>query len=117
MPVSRDTTMTDLSPQRCANVDCPARTTGRESRTRPEAREPPRLPQAELAKLLRTAPATLVAIKARPDMLVSTLGEIVEGFGGTLHLVAELPDHLASELRLAKDRAKPLRPNRPAQTP
>jgi hypothetical protein len=114
MPVSRDTTMTDLSPRRCANVDCPERTTGRESRTPPEAREPPRLDHAELAKLLRTSPATLVAIRPRADLLVSTLGDIVEGFGGTLHLVAELPDHVAAVLRPAKDRAEPARPNRPA---
>jgi hypothetical protein len=117
MPVSRDTTMTDLSPRRCANVDCPARMIAPESRTPPEAREPPRLDEAELAKLLRTSPATLVAIRTRPDMLVSALGEIVEGFGGTLHLVAELPDHVGAELKLAKHRAKPVRPSRPAKTP
>jgi len=48
--------------------------------------------QEELAERLQISQSNVSRLEKRRDMLVSTLREVVEAFGGELHLVAEFPD-------------------------
>lgn len=50
------------------------------------------LTQEEVAARLQIAQSNVSRLEKRRDMLVSTLREVVEAFGGELHLVAEFPD-------------------------
>ena len=57
-----------------------------------ELRENLDLTQEELAARLQISQSNVSRLEKRRDMLVSTLREVVEAFGGELHLVAEFPD-------------------------
>jgi len=48
--------------------------------------------QEELAARLQISQSNVSRLEKRRDMLVSTLREVVEAFGGELHLVAEFPE-------------------------
>jgi transcriptional regulator with XRE-family HTH domain len=48
--------------------------------------------QEELAERLQISQSNVSRLEKRRDMLVSTLREVVEAFGGELHLVAEFPE-------------------------
>jgi len=48
--------------------------------------------QEELASRLQISQSNVSRLERRRDMLVSTLRDVVEAFGGELHLVAEFPD-------------------------
>jgi transcriptional regulator with XRE-family HTH domain len=50
------------------------------------------LTQEEVAARLQISQSNVSRLERRRDMLVSTLREVVEAFGGELHLVAEFPD-------------------------
>jgi transcriptional regulator with XRE-family HTH domain len=50
------------------------------------------LTQEELASRLQISQSNVSRLEKRRDMLVSTLREVVEAYGGELHLVAEFPD-------------------------
>ena len=50
------------------------------------------LTQEEVAARLQISQSNVSQLERRRDMLVSTLREVVEAFGGELHLVAEFPD-------------------------
>lgn len=50
------------------------------------------LTQEEVAARLQISQSNVSRLEKRRDMLVSTLREVVEAFGGELHLVAEFPD-------------------------
>ena len=47
--------------------------------------------QAQLARRLGKPQATISRMEAQSDMLMSTLGEVVEGLGGRVRVMAELP--------------------------
>ena len=47
--------------------------------------------QAQLARRLGKPQATISRMEAQSDMLMSTLGEVIEGLGGRVRVVAELP--------------------------
>jgi ParB-like chromosome segregation protein Spo0J len=47
--------------------------------------------QAQLARRLGKPQATISRMEAQSDMLMSTLGEVIEGLGGRIRVVAELP--------------------------
>lgn len=57
-----------------------------------ELRDSLELTQEEVAARLQIAQSNVSRLEKRRDMLVSTLREVVEAFGGELHLVAEFPD-------------------------
>jgi len=57
-----------------------------------ELRDSLDLTQEEVAARLRIAQSNVSRLEKRRDMLVSTLREVVEAFGGELHLVAEFPN-------------------------
>src|SRR3989304_2078979 len=48
--------------------------------------------QEDLASRLMISQSNVSRLEKRRDMLVSTLREVVEAFGGELRLVAEFPD-------------------------
>lgn len=50
------------------------------------------LTQDEVAARLQISQSNVSRLERRRDMLVSTLRDVVEAFGGELHLVAEFPD-------------------------
>jgi len=50
------------------------------------------LTQEEVAERLQISQSNVSRLEKRRDMLVSTLRDVVEAFGGELHLVAEFPD-------------------------
>jgi transcriptional regulator with XRE-family HTH domain len=50
------------------------------------------LTQEEVAARLQISQSNVSRLEKRRDILVSTLREVVEAFGGELHLVAEFPD-------------------------
>ena len=47
--------------------------------------------QAQLASKLGKPQATISRMEAQSDMLMSTLGQVIEGLGGRVSIVAELP--------------------------
>lgn len=49
--------------------------------------------QAQLASKLGKPQATISRIEAQSDMLMSTLGQVIEGLGGRISIMAELPGH------------------------
>ena len=50
------------------------------------------LTQEEVAARLQISQSNVSRLEKRRDILVSTLRDVVEAFGGELHLVAEFPD-------------------------
>lgn len=57
-----------------------------------ELRDKLGLTQEEVAARLQISQSNVSRMEKRQDMLVSTLREVVEAFGGELHLMAEFPD-------------------------
>jgi len=57
-----------------------------------ELRDNLELTQEEVASRLQTSQSNVSRMERRRDMLVSTLREVIEAFGGELHLMAEFPD-------------------------
>ena len=57
-----------------------------------ELRESLEITQEELASRLSISQSNVSRLERRRDMLVSTPRDVVEAFGGQLHLVAEFPD-------------------------
>ena len=49
--------------------------------------------QIEMARLLDKPQASISRMETQADMLISTLGEVIERLGGRLSLRAELPGH------------------------
>ena len=49
--------------------------------------------QAQLASKLGKPQATISRMEAQSDILMSTLGQVVEGLGGRISIMAELPGH------------------------
>jgi transcriptional regulator with XRE-family HTH domain len=61
--------------------------------------------QEELASRLEISQSNVSRLEKRRDMLVSTLREVVEAFGGELHLVAEFPDGSVEIKQFEEDEA------------
>jgi transcriptional regulator with XRE-family HTH domain len=61
--------------------------------------------QEELASRLQISQSNVSRLEKRRDMLVSTLREVIEAFGGELHLVAEFPDASVEIRQLEEDEA------------
>ena len=63
------------------------------------------LTQEEVAARLQISQSNVSRLEKRRDMLVSTLREVVEAFGGELHLVAEFPDGAVEISQFDEDEA------------
>jgi transcriptional regulator with XRE-family HTH domain len=50
--------------------------------------------QEELASRLQISQSNVSRLERRRDMLISTLREVVEAYGGRLRLIAEFPDEV-----------------------
>jgi DNA-binding XRE family transcriptional regulator len=59
--------------------------------------------QAQLARRLGKPQATISRMEAQSDMLMSTLGEVIEGLGGRVRVVAELPGRRPVYLSVLSD--------------
>lgn len=61
--------------------------------------------QAQLASRMGKPQATISRMEAQSDMLMSTLGQVVEGLGGRVFIVAELPGRAPVRLSVLGDLA------------
>jgi transcriptional regulator with XRE-family HTH domain len=82
-----------LPPDRQAKVEARAAELIAEELSLQQLRRAMRLTQAELAERLGVRQDTISRLEQRADMLLSTLRSYVEGMGGRLSIVAELPNH------------------------
>ena len=90
IPVSE--IMAKLPPERRKEIEEMARQLIAEESTFRELRKAYSKTQVHLAKKLRMKPENVSRIEKRADLLLATLTNYVEEMGGTLRLVAELPD-------------------------
>ncbi|MGA2051447.1 MAG: helix-turn-helix domain-containing protein [Terracidiphilus sp.] len=91
MPVSLDEILNEMSPERRARIEQLADEMRAEMNLR-EVRRLRKLTQARLSKKLKIGQEGVSRIEKRSDLYISTLRSYVEGVGGKLKLVVELPD-------------------------
>lgn len=91
MPVTLDEILSEMSPERRARIDELANEIREELNLR-EVRRLRKLTQARLSKKLKIGQEGVSRIEKRTDLYISTLRSYVEGVGGKLKLVVELPD-------------------------
>jgi DNA-binding XRE family transcriptional regulator len=91
MPVTLDEILNEMSPERRARIDQLAEEMRAEMNLR-EVRRLRKLTQARLSKKLKIGQEGVSRIEKRTDLYISTLRSYVEGVGGRLKLVVELPD-------------------------
>ena len=83
-----------------------------------EVRRLRKLTQARLSKKLKIGQEGVSRIEKRSDLYISTLRSYVEGVGGKLKLVVELPDRPPVILTgLGEDQAEKRAKNRPKNAP
>jgi len=83
-----------------------------------EVRRLRKLTQARLSKKLKIGQEGVSRIEKRSDLYISTLRSYVEGVGGKLKLVVELPDRPPVILTgLGEDQAERRAKNRPKNAP
>jgi Helix-turn-helix domain len=92
MPVTLDEILKEMSPERRARIDELAQEMRDEINLR-ELRRLRKLTQARLSRKLKIGQEGVSRIEKRSDLYISTLRSYVEGVGGKLFLVVELPDH------------------------
>lgn len=91
MPVTLDEILNEMPPERRARIDQLAQEMLAEINLR-EVRRLRKLTQARLSKKLKIGQEGVSRIEKRTDLYISTLRSYVEGVGGKLKLVVELPD-------------------------
>ena len=91
MPVTLDKILSEMSPERRARIEKLAQEMREELHLR-ELRRLRKLTQAKLSKKLKIGQEGVSRIEKRSDLYISTLRSYVEGLGGKLKLVVELPD-------------------------
>jgi len=102
--------MTDLSPEQREAVDRKAKRLIKAEALR-QLRALSAMTQQELAEATGISQHNISRLERREDMLVSTLASYVEGLGGRLRLIAEIPGLDESlEIQLAHDAAKREKP-------
>lgn len=106
MPVTLDEILNEMSPERRARIDHLAQEMREEMNLR-EVRRLRKLTQARLSKKLKIGQEGVSRIEKRSDLYISTLRSYVEGVGGKLRLVVELPDRPPVNLTgLGEDQGK-----------
>jgi len=91
MPVTLDEILNEMPPERRARIDQLVQEMRDEMNLR-EMRRLRKLTQARLSKKLKIGQEGVSRIEKRTDLYISTLRGYVEGVGGKLKLVVELPD-------------------------
>jgi transcriptional regulator with XRE-family HTH domain len=91
MGKSLDEVMASLPAARRRRIKARAAELIAEEMTLRELRKAMGKTQAQLARRLGKPQATISRMEAQSDMLMSTLGEVIEGLGGRVRVVAELP--------------------------
>jgi transcriptional regulator with XRE-family HTH domain len=91
MPVTLDEILNEMPAERRARIDQLAQDMRAEMNLR-EVRRLRKLTQARLSKRLKIGQEGVSRIEKRSDLYISTLRNYVEGVGGKLKLVVELPD-------------------------
>jgi DNA-binding XRE family transcriptional regulator len=91
MPVTLDEILNEMSPERRARIDQLAQEMRAEMSLR-EVRRLRKLTQAKLSKRLKIGQEGVSRIEKRSDLYISTLRSYVEGLGGKLRVMVELPD-------------------------
>jgi len=91
MPVTLDEILNEMPAERRARIDQLAQGMREEMNLR-EVRRLRKLTQARLSKKLKIGQEGVYRIEKRSDLYISTLRSYVEGVGGKLKLVVELPD-------------------------
>jgi transcriptional regulator with XRE-family HTH domain len=92
MPTSVDDIINKLSPAQRKKVETRAAQLIAEEMTLRELRHARRLTQFRVAKTLGITQDSVSRLEKRSDLLLSTLRKTVKAMGGSLSLVAELPD-------------------------
>ncbi|QVM95879.1 MULTISPECIES: XRE family transcriptional regulator [unclassified Pseudomonas] len=92
MSKTLDDVINSLAPERRARVEQRGRELIREEMTLQALRKQLELTQEGMSKRLEVGQANISKIEKRSDMLISTLRSYVEAMGGTLELVAHMPD-------------------------
>ncbi|KJK18419.1 XRE family transcriptional regulator [Pseudomonas sp. 2(2015)] len=98
MSKTLDDVINSLAPERRARVEQRGRELIREEMTLQALRKQLELTQEGMSKRLEVGQANISKIEKRSDMLISTLRSYVEAMGGTLELVAHMPDRGAVTL-------------------
>ncbi len=93
MGKSLDDVMAALSVDRQQSIRARGAELVAEEMTLRELRKAMGTTQAQLASKLGKPQATISRMEAQSDMLMSTLGQVVEGLGGRISIMAELPGH------------------------
>ena len=91
MPVTLEEILNEMSGDRRARIEQLAQEMRAEMNLR-EVRRLRKLTQARLSKKLKIGQEGVSRIEKRTDLYISTLRSYVEGVGGKLKLVVELPD-------------------------
>ena len=91
MPVTLKTLLNEMSEERRADIYLRAQEI-REELNLCQVRRLRKLTQASLSKKLKIGQEGVSRIEKRSDLYISTLRSYVEGVGGKLKLVVELPD-------------------------
>ncbi len=91
MPVTLDQILAEMPEERRARIQRRAEEISAEINLR-ELRRLRKLTQARLSRKLKIGQEGVSRIEKRTDLYISTLRSYVEGVGGKLSLVVELPD-------------------------
>ena len=110
MPVSLEDMMKELSPERRTKIEGETARLISEVRLS-QLRKSLGLTQKALAERLKVNQASLSEIEARADSKLSTIAKVVEGMGGKLRVLAEMPNgeviHLAFGRNVTRPRSEP----------
>ena len=98
MPVSLETMIAGLDPDRRRRIEERAAELIAEEMTLRELRKARRLTQARVAAELGITQDGVSRLEQRSDFLLSTLRKTVEAMGGSLSLIARFPDRPPVEL-------------------
>ena len=115
MPVTLDEILSEMPAERRARIDRLAQEMREEMNLR-EVRRLRKLTQARLSKKLKIGQEGVSRIEKRSDLYISTLRSYVEGVGGKLKLVVELPDRAPVILAGLGENAIPKKPNNKSGT-
>lgn len=88
-----DDVMKTLPAERRKKIEARGRELIEEELTLRALRKKLNLTQEKMAEMLNTKQGTVSKVEKRSDMLISTLRSHIEAMGGTLELVAKIPNH------------------------
>ena len=102
MTVSLEEMLAELPTDRRERIEQRAAETIAEELNLRQVRHLRKLTQARLSKKLKIGQEGVSRIEKRTDLYISTLRSYVEGVGGKLKLVVELPDRAPGSVRIGR---------------